>query len=506
MIDQHKTLSEKFLKKGFWLYLFSFIIAPIGYIIKIIVSDNLTQSDVGILYVVISFITMVSAFNDFGMSESIKYFLPKFIEEKRRDKVKTIVIYAFLMQMITGIILASLFYFWSDFLAQNYFKNPKAENILKIFSLYFIGINFFQVLSAFFMAVQNTFANKISEFMRMMFILFSVIWMYFLNLGTLENYSYSWIIGLYIGILFIVGLFYRKYYTTYLKNEKILWDKILFKKIFVYAVVVCLWAQVGTLLSQIDMQMVAYFLDMEQAGYYTNYVSIISIPFMLIWPIFAFLFPVTSELYGRWKIEKIKNLKNFFIKIFIAIGLMFSIFFFVFSEQITLFLFKEKFLVSGMILKYSVLFLVFNFLLQINFNIMAGIGKVTQRLIILLIAIVFNSVLNFVFIHWIWVAGVALATAFGWVLIFILSEIFLGKEYKILLDFKNLFKNIILLGIWGFLFHYFWISFFKNLERFESFGLLFLFSVIWFWFFVGINYSMFKSFILEVKKLKWKKN
>jgi hypothetical protein len=64
MIDQHNSLAEKFLKKGFWLYLFSFIIAPIGYIIKIIISGELTVSEVGILYGIISLITMISAYND----------------------------------------------------------------------------------------------------------------------------------------------------------------------------------------------------------------------------------------------------------------------------------------------------------------------------------------------------------------------------------------------------------------------------------------------------------
>ncbi|MBS9775351.1 polysaccharide biosynthesis C-terminal domain-containing protein [Candidatus Gracilibacteria bacterium] len=355
------------------------------------------------------------------------------------------------------------------------------------------------------MAVQNTFANKISEFIRMIFILFSVLGIYFLNIGTLENYSFAWLIGLYIGIFFIIGLFYKKYYKTYLKNEKILWNKKLFKEIFLYAIVVCLGAQAGTLLSQMDMQMVTYFLGTQDAGYYTNYVSIISIPFMLIGPIFAFLFPVVSELHSQGASQKIQDVKKFFVKIFLAIGLMFNIFFFVFAREIAFILFGERYLISGQILQFSILFLIFNFLLQINFNIMAGVGKVKERVKILLIAIAFNAIGNFVFIHWIGVAGAALATAFGWVLIFVLSEIFLGKEYKILLDFKNLFKNIVLLGVGGFLFHFFGIPFFENLTRFESFGLLFLFSLIWFGFFVGINYSMFKSFILEVKKLKGKK-
>jgi hypothetical protein len=46
MIQEYGSLAEKFLKKGFWLYLFSFIIAPIGYIIKIIASNELSVSDI----------------------------------------------------------------------------------------------------------------------------------------------------------------------------------------------------------------------------------------------------------------------------------------------------------------------------------------------------------------------------------------------------------------------------------------------------------------------------
>ena len=46
MIDVHSSLSEKFLKKGFWLYFFAFIIAPIGYLIKIILSNELKVEEV----------------------------------------------------------------------------------------------------------------------------------------------------------------------------------------------------------------------------------------------------------------------------------------------------------------------------------------------------------------------------------------------------------------------------------------------------------------------------
>jgi O-antigen/teichoic acid export membrane protein len=45
---------------------------------------------------------------------------------------------------------------------------------------------------------------------------------------------------------------------------------------------ILLASQAGTILSQIDMQMIIYMLGMTDAGYYTNYLSIIGIPFMII--------------------------------------------------------------------------------------------------------------------------------------------------------------------------------------------------------------------------------
>ena len=45
-----------------------------------------------------------------------------------------------------------------------------------------------------------------------------------------------------------------------------------------------------------------------------------------------------------------------------------------------IFFFGDKFLASGYVLYYSIAFITFNFLLQINFSILAAIGKVKKRL------------------------------------------------------------------------------------------------------------------------------
>ncbi len=504
MIDQHNSLAEKFLKKGFWLYLFSFIIAPIWYIIKIIISGELTVSEVGILYWIISLVTMISAYNDLWMSESLKHYIPQFVAEKRYDKVKTLLFFAFIIQIITSLIVVIIFYFWSTFIAENYFKTLAAKETLQVFAFFFLGLNLFQTLSQFFLSIQDTLAHKWTEFLRMWFIMLSVLFIFLWNGWSLLEYSYSWLVWLYIWIIFALIIFIKKYYGKYLKNTQLLSEKWFITPIIKYAWLVVVGTSAATLLWQIDMQMIIYLLGTTEAGYYTNYLSIITIPFMLIGPVFAFIFPVISEMHGKWDISKIQLLKNIFTKNFIAIGIMFNIFFFVFAQILAYTLFWEKFIESGNILQYSILLLIFNFLLQINFNILAGIWKVKERVKIIFIAVVFNFIMNIILINILWVYWAALATGFGWLLIFILTELFLWKTYRIQLQYKNICKNILLMWFSGLGFYHYILPYFENISRLQS--LLFLALSFGFWsiIFIVANIWTFKGFIWELKKMKQK--
>lgn len=507
MIDQYKSLSEKFLKKWFWLYVFSLVIWPVWYITKIIISGEITVSELGILYWIISLVTLVSTYNDLWVTESLKHFIPKFVTEKNFDKVKSVLFYALFAQIITSIFIAWFFFFGADFLATSYFKSESAIEAIKVFAFFFIWINIFQTLNNFFLAVQDSFSYKITEFFRMIFILISVLFVFFWDASSLANYSYSWLVWLYLWILITIYFFYKKYYKKYFKESKILFDKKLIKTVSKYSILVALWAQVSVLLSQVDMQMIIYLLDTEKAWLYTNYLSIINIPFIVLWPIFMILMPIFSELHSKWEKEKLQIIKQNFANIFITIWIIFNWFMFVFWPQIASVLFWKNYYDSGIILQYSILLLVFNFLLQINFNLLAWIWEVKKRVKILLIAIFFNVILNLIFIKTLWVNWASLATWFGWILIWYLSEKYLKKDYKTSFDIKIMFKNTIFFIIFWWIFYYIFGNFIDNLSRIGWFFTLSWVAILWFTIFIFINKNMFKNFILEVKNLKkWKKS
>lgn len=507
MIEEQNTLAEKFIRKWFWLYFFSFIMAPIWYAIKIIISWELSVADVWILYWVMSFIILVSAYNDLWITESLYFYIPKFILEKRYDRVKFFLFYAILIQIITWVSIALFFFYWADFLANNYFhakpdEVKKISDVFKIFSFFFLSINIFQIITSFFMAIQNTFYSKVTDLIRMCFTLFFVLWLFLLDKSSLIGFSYSWLFWLVIWTLIAVNTFYNKYYKIYLKSEKLTFDKSLAWEIVKYASLIFITAEAWTILSQIDMQLIIYMLWAEPAWYYTNYLSMIWIPFMIIWPIFWLLFPIFSEMHWRKDYVKIKLIKQIFTKNFLIIWIWFNILFFVFAETISSILFWEKFIPSWTILKYSVLFLIFNFMLQINFNIMAWIWKVKDRLRIIVVAIIFNFILNIILIKEMWVEWSALATWIWWILIWVLSEYYLWKEYFVNYDFNSLFKNTIIMWIIWFLSYEYVVPYFYWLSRQFSFIYMLIFTVLYFLIFTLVNLREFKIFLWEVKKIR----
>jgi len=162
-----QPLGEKLIKKGFWLYFFSFLVAPAGYITKVLVSNSVSVADVGVLYSIVGLIGFLNIYNDLGLTESLQYFLPRYWIKKQYDYIKTSIYIRLFAQVATAIIIALFLWFGAPWLAENYFHSPNAVIILKYFCFYFLGINLFQILQSIFAAFQDTFSTQFTDFIRM---------------------------------------------------------------------------------------------------------------------------------------------------------------------------------------------------------------------------------------------------------------------------------------------------------------------------------------------------
>jgi O-antigen/teichoic acid export membrane protein len=97
------------------------------------------------------------------------------------------------------------------------------------------------------------------------------------------------------------------------------------------------------------------------------------------------------------------------------------------------------------VLSWSAPFLVFNFLLQINFQILGGTGKVKERLKIITAGLACNVPLNLLLIPMFGISGSALAVGLSWIPVWYLSNRAIGPS-AIAFDWKFFGKNLFFMG------------------------------------------------------------
>ena len=448
---EDENLGQKLIKKGFWLYLFSYLVAPAGYLVRLLISNSpeVSVEEVWILYSIISLVSFLNVYNDLGLTESLQYFLPKFWIRKEYNHIKTTIWLSLGAQMLTSLLIVWGLLVGNQWLANNYFHSQQAETILQYFCIYFLGINLFQTLQSIFIAFQKTFDYQVIDFVKMWSIVWFTAFCFFSGRQSIERYSLNWLIGLGIWLL-LGGIIYFRKYRSPLMQGNFERDKPMLKDYSRYALWAFIWANVGNLFGQIIQQMVIYFLGAEAAGYYANFLSLFLIGNVVIGPIIWLIFPIISELIEKNDEKKIWYLFSIFYSYFSIFVLSLAIFFTILGPEIAITLFWEKYKISGHLLSLGWFFLLFNLLSSFNFSVLSGLGKIKERITIFAIASIITVIITFIGIKWLWLYGAVLCFWISHLMLWLLSFPYIFRLNHFPLQWKFILKNILILFLlWG---------------------------------------------------------
>ncbi len=390
-----EPLKNKLIRNGFWLYFFQFLIVPAWYLIKMMVSRELSVEDIGLFYSIVGFIGIISTYNDLGLTEALQYYLPHYFIDKEYSKAKTIIIFTRIMQFFSGFLIAGLLYLGSDRLATTYFHTSSASVLLKYFALYFIIINLYQVISSLFIAVQNIKRQQSIEMIRMRtVVILTFVSVYYNTLDSII-FTQRWLIWAIIALV-ISWFGLRKEFWWLFNKHKLVRDK----KIIIQQWKYWLWILVGawawTIFTQINQQLALYLFWSEDAWYWTNYVSFYNIANIIIWPLIAYLFPLLNELYKKWEEIKIQILYRYLFIGIIIFGIVGWTVWYFFSEWAAVILFGEKFRQSGILFQHYAPFIITLPLIGIFFQDIASRGMVRQRVFAIIYALIVNIIASIV--------------------------------------------------------------------------------------------------------------
>ncbi len=459
-----EQLSHKLIKQWFRVYFFSFLIAPTGYIFRIVLSQKFDVSTVGVFYSILSFLTVLTMYNDLGLSHSLKYFLPTFYLQRKYDAMKTSLLLTLLMQLGSAfLIIAFLWGGWAERLSIHHFHNSSALPVLRVFLVYFLGINLYEVITIVMRAFQDVWHDNISYVFRMRSTTIFVILFFFCGVSSLMRYVWAWVLGLFLGLFYALFIFSKKYWATFSQWIFSL-QSLQVKKYFHYALWIFLWSNAGILMSHVDQQMVVNMLWDYSAWIYANYLSLFNAFTYVVWPLVGILFPIVVELRWKGETQKMEKLYALFFNYLFILSLFWSLMFIVFWPNIASILFWWSFSESWQLLRFAAIFLPFFTINSICATLLSSTWKIGFYVKITLFAAFLNVALNYFLIPHYGLYGSVFSTMFNWMLVTIVSYFEIRSDYRVRWEASLLLRNFVGMAIAWFVLYwvFYWSAFIRR--------------------------------------------
>lgn len=433
--------NENFRNVGY-VYFFAYLAAPLGYIIRVIFSKELSIEEFGLMYSIIGFYLLCSIFINLGLPQSMNYFGVKYLNEKKYSEFKSLLYITLLIQTGLIIIFSIIILILSNILEVYYFKVENSAALLLLFLVYFYGINISKTFANTFSALKNFLILnliKTFELISILIFLFILIYSNSINYVTL---ALAW--GIPYLVLAIISFLILKIKYKNIFSTKSYFSKNLIFKNLEYSLKILFGTAALFLITKVDIIFITYFKSVSEVAIYEIALSSAMILTSLFAPINKFLLPFSSDKKFKNAISQLKKICLMVNHVLLYGLLPFVCIFYIYSTEIISILFPKAFQASAQILSILSIAIFFFIFQQLNFTILAGLNELNLRNKVLTIGVILNLVLNFIFIKYFGTIGIAYSSLIVFFLMFLISYIkLIEKKIFYFFNIKKLSINII---------------------------------------------------------------
>jgi O-antigen/teichoic acid export membrane protein len=157
-------------------------------------------------------------------------------------------------------------------------------------------------------------------------------------MGSIVMYAWCWLGGTLVASVLGLVVAWHYHIRSYRSTPVDLsWGEA--REIFQYSLWALLANNASLLLSQIDMQLLYQIAGPVEAGFYSNYLSLIAIPFMFLTPILSLFLPATAQYLGAGQVDRVRTAVTGVRSLFISGGILAVVLSAIFAESLSIFLF-----------------------------------------------------------------------------------------------------------------------------------------------------------------------
>ncbi len=406
--------------------LMAIIAALISYITRIVMARNLGPSEYGLFYAVFTLIIFLLFFRDLGIGDALSKYIPEFRLQKDYDKIKTGIASVLFIQVIGSLILIIALYLLSDFLAVRYFKDPRASLMLNILLIYIIFSILFIILKSLFKGLQSFFLYSSIEFSKNLIFLILILFFFKINYGIFSPVvAYAMVCPILFLLYLPSALLKFNFFKYKVKEFKEISTKIISFGAPMFAASIG-----GNVIGYIDTIILTSLVSLSEVGVY-NAVLPTALVLMLIGrSISAVVFPVSSELWFKGDMARLRKGIELVHKYLFIIIIPFALTIISFATPIIDLIFGKEYTSGVLAFQILIVGVTFYIVGSINNNIISGIGFPKESAKIIIIAAILNTVLNLLIIPLFGIEGAAVTTAISYLVVLILSTKILNTKIK----------------------------------------------------------------------------
>jgi O-antigen/teichoic acid export membrane protein len=427
---------RRFIFDAGLVFFISLIGSVFGYLIKMVLSRQLSLEDFGLFYAVFTFVSFFVMFKDFGLGQSLRKLIPQFLTKKEYGKIKYSIKLVFLVNLIMGVVFAGIFILLSGYLANNYFNSPLAKPLLIILSFYFIIYSFYIIFLDVSVGFQKSKLYSLNLFLINLLVLLGLfIFKGFNELSPAISYLFAAFIGVIFGAIALFRIFSFKHKSSRLGKLK--------SKLFSYGFPLLL-ASIGfTFISSVDTLILTKFRTLSEIGVYNVVLPTSMFLITLGSSLALVLLPLISELWTMKKIKELSNIIKLIYKKVFAFVVPIALIVLIFSDLVLKVLFGESFVFGSDALRILCIGAIFFSVATINNNVLVAIGRPKEVTKIILSAAFLNLILNLILIPTYGIIGAAIATSVAYIFVLILSSYKVSRSIKLKLPLMDWFKTFI---------------------------------------------------------------
>ncbi len=401
-----------------------------SYLFRIVLAHHLPVYQIGLYFSIISFIIFLTLFQKTGTELALVRFLSMWDHEKKYYHIRSALTSLIIFQTIFGLIFILAVWFFSHWLAINYFKDFSAASYLITASILFLLLILEDIPRRIFQGFNNMkwFAS-LEAIKAAALILFTLI--------GFSIYQTVWVplVAFLLATLLvgIIGLIIIK--KSYPKINKQNSPKLaehpsstsIFKEVYMYGLPLIFFVIGNKAIETLDLLMLTYFSTLDQVGIYSVVLPTAAIGLFIYRPISVAIMPITTKLWIQNEKEKLLNLMNIIYKYLIIIMIPIVTLFILFSQEILYYLFGPAYLPGTLPLQIILCGILFYGLANINISMLTSMNHSKNAGMFMIYATIINAILNFILIPLFGMLGAAISTTIAYLATFVMSYLSIKK-------------------------------------------------------------------------------